>query len=960
MALAAGSRLGPYEIQSAIGAGGMGEVYKAVDTRLSRTVAIKVLPPHVSAQPDMQQRFEREARTIAGLTHPHICTLHDVGEDNGTHFLVMEYVEGETLADRLSRGPLSVDEALAIAVAILEALDQAHRQNVVHRDLKPANVMLTRTGAPGSGASQAPRTSASRLKLLDFGLAKWTAPEATVAFSSQPTRLDVTAQGTIVGTLEYMAPEQIEGRDADARTDIFAFGAVLYEMLTGRRAFEGKSQAGLIGAIMKAEPRPISHVQPLTPAALEHVVARCLAKDPEERWQDAHSLESKLQWIARNRAGETPVADSPRRRWVDLAASAAIAAAVVTLSIPALLYWRGAADPEAIQFRHTTSGLSEADFALSPDGQTIAFVAKPDSSAAPSLYVRPVRSITSVKLAGTDNATQPFWSPDNRFIGYVSGGKVKKVAADGGAPQDICDARDVAGAAWSVAQGGTIFLGSSKGLLSVSAEGGRPNPVIELATGETGHLWPNVLPDGRGVLYLAWSDDAASRAIYAVSLDSRERTKLLAAESNPVYARSGSRRAAAGYLFYRRQTMLFAQPFDARGIRTTGDPLQIASEVSAGANGHGYFTVSQTGVLLYLQGGSGTTGGRGGTSNSQFTWVGAGGGRDATAVEAGSYGDMDLSPDERLIAITKQEAGAATADVWVIDWQKEVSYRLTKGEGDSINPVWSPDGRQIAFTSFRKGNADIYVRNSNGVGEETPLVQTPAAESIEDWSQDGKYVAYLVEHEGLQDIYALPMESGKPGKPFPVVTGDYRKNEPQFSADGKWMAYTSDENEPGRYQVYVISFPRGDLKQQISTDGGGQPRWSRDGSTLYYRGLNNRFMAAEISLGATIDSKAPRELAPAPSTHPTAADPTRHMWAIARDGRLLIRVPPGSGGARSGAAAAVLAPQIAAAGQTGAAGAVRGTVTSGLTTIVQWTSALPNGSTRLTVRPELRRGAKTR
>jgi TolB protein len=302
---------------------------------------------------------------------------------------------------------------------------------------------------------------------------------------------------------------------------------------------------------------------------------------------------------------------------------------------------------------------------------------------------------------------------------------------------------------------------------------------------------------------------------------------------------------------------------------------------------------------------------------------------------------MDLSPDGRLIAITKQEAGAATADVWVVDWQKQVSYRLTKGEGDSINPVWSPDGRQIAFTSFRKGNADIYIRNSNAVGEETPLVQTPAAESIEDWSHDGKYVAFLVEREAVQDIYALPIESGKPGKAFPVVTGDYRKDEPQFSADGKWMAYTSDENEPGRFQVYVISFPRGDLKQQISTEGGGQPRWSWDGRTLYYRGLNNRLLAADVTLGATIDSSAPRELGPALSTHPTAADPTRHMWAIARDGRFLIRVPPGSGGARGGATAPVLAPQIVSAGQSGAAGSVRGTVTSGLTTIVQWTSALP-------------------
>ena len=920
----------------------MGEVYKAIDTRLNRTVALKVLPPHFAGDPDMKQRFEREAQTIAGLNHPHICTLHDVGEQDGTHFLVMEYVEGETLEDRLARGPLPVDEALHVAAEVVSALDRAHRQGVVHRDLKPANIMLTRDGGPRSGATQPARTGLAHTKLLDFGLAKWATSERMESLAAQPTRLDVTAQGTILGTLQYMAPEQVEAKEADARTDIFAFGAVLYEMLTGRKAFEGKSQASLIGAIMKAEPRPISHAQPLTPAVLEHIVARCLAKDPEERWQDAHSLKIKLEWIARNRGVATAAVEAPRRRGLDIAMTTALTVLLAAVSVPAYLYWRGPAGPEAVQFRHTVTGLSEGDFAVSPDGRTFAFVAKPDSSGAASLYTRPVGAVASVKLAGTDNATQPFWSPDSQFIGYVSGGKLKKVSASGGAPKNVCDAPDMAGGAWSATQGGTIVFGSPKGLFAVSAEGGQATPATELAQGETGHFWPSFLPDGRHVVYLAWSDDAAKRLLYAGTVDSKERTELVGAESNPVYAASeGSRQAAPGYLFFHRQATLFAQPFDAKNLRFTGEPFQIGGEVSASANGRGHFAVSQNGVLLYFQGtGGASIAGRGRTTASQFGWFDATA-RRSHALDAGPYGDLDLSPDGKLIAITKQDAGAATADIWVIDWEKAISHRVTSGPGDAIDPVWSPDGARIAFTSFRKGNADIYVKNASGVGEETPLLESSQNESVEDWSRDGKYIAFEFGKDSFQDIYALPLEGGKPGKPFPVVQGQYQKNEPQFSKDGKWLAYTSDENEPGRFQVYVISFPAADLKQQISTDGGGQPRWSWDGKQVWYRTLDHRFMAVDLKLGTRIEPSVPRQLGSAPSTHSTAADPLRHMWSLTSDNRALLRVTPGAGVAGTGAGAApVLAPTFTPAGQTSAAASSRGTVTSGLTAILHWTSAL--------------------
>lgn len=969
MKLPEGARLGPYQIVGAIGAGGMGEVYKATDTRLSRTVAIKVLPSHFAADPDMEQRFHREAQTIAGLNHPNICILHDIGEQDGTHFLVMEYVEGETLADRIARGPMPLGEVLQIAGEIVDALDKAHQQGIVHRDLKPANVMLakaTRTGsaaatkiitapaepaappasdpavaAPSSKSGRlsssglSTRSSSSHTKLLDFGLAKWVAPGGGNTIAAQSTRMDVTTQGAIIGTLQYMAPEQVEGKEADARTDIFALGAVLYEMLTGKRAFEGKSQASLIGAIMKAEPRPISHHAPETPAVLEHMIARCLVKDPEERWQDAHSIKLKLQWIARHR--DSAAVAAPPRTWRDTAMWAALAILLAGVSVPAYLYWRGGGQPNAIQFRHTITGLSEADISLSPDGKTIAFVAKPDTAGPASLYARPIGGLAAVKLAGTDNASQPFWSPDSQFIAYISGGKLKKVSASGGAPQDLCPATDFHGGAWSESQGGTIVFGTPKGLFTVSAEGGQATPVSELGEAEAGHFWPSFLPDGRHIVYLAWSEEPARRVIYAGSLDSKDRTRLVDAESNPVFAATP---ASGGQLLFHRQSTLFAQPFDPEALRFTGDPAQVIGEVSLAANGFGKFAVSQGGALIYFQAQPGaSTSGRARVATSQFGWIDRGGGRAGAAVDPGQYGDMDLSPDGRFIAVTRQEAGAAAADIWVWDWAKQVPQKITNDPVDAVDPVWSPDGLRVAFTSYRKGNADIYVTNANGVGAETPLLESASNESIEDWSRDGRFIAFEFGKDAFQDIYALPLENGKPGKPFPVVEGRYQKNEPQFSKDGKWLAYTADQNEPGRFQVYVVSFPVPDRKLQVSTEGGGQPRWTWDGKRIYYRTPDNRVAYVEMTLGTTLQAGPPIFMGAAATTHPTAADLTRHMFSVGADGQFLVRIPVGAAtvGA-TGGAGPVVVPQITPAGGGGGGASQRGPVTSGLTAILNWTS----------------------
>ncbi len=599
MALDIGARLGPYEILGVAGAGGMGEVYKARDTRLNRTVAIKILPPVWAHDPVMQQRFEREAKTIAGLNHAHICTLHDVGHEPSPDsevpaldFLVMEYLEGQTLAQRLELGELPVGEALKIALAIADALDKAHKQGVVHRDLKPGNVMLTKRGA----------------KLLDFGLAKpgsvLQAVSATVeGRSMMPTAASVTTPGTIVGTVQYMAPEQLEGKDADPRTDIFAFGVVLYEMLTGRKAFQGKSKTLLMSAILTGEPKPLSNVQPMTPAALDHLVRRCLAKDPEERWQTAHDLLIQLRWVAglgtRSGASAATLRTSRQRVLRALGIAALVLAGGFTFPA-AVLLWRPAAAAEEFQFRSPVIGISPADIAVSPDGKNVAFVARPNANEPSTLYVRPTRSIASRRLGGTEEASQPFWSPDSKSIGFVAGGKLKRVEAAGGPPQEVAAATDFAGGAWNGK--GTILFGSTKGLMRVSDEGGTPQLVTSPDKAERGHFWPRFLPDDSHFLYSTWSAEPGGRGVFTASLDSKDRKKVMAAESNAAYA-------APGYLIFHREASVFALPFDADELQPAGESFHLADGVGYNpTNGRGNFDVSQTGALIYFQGAGGPAG----------------------------------------------------------------------------------------------------------------------------------------------------------------------------------------------------------------------------------------------------------------------------------------------------------------------------------------------------------------
>jgi serine/threonine protein kinase/Tol biopolymer transport system component len=971
MALNPGTRFGPYEILELAGAGGMGEVYKARDTRLERIVAIKVLPPHVASSGELRQRFEREAQTIASLKHPHICVLHDVGREGDSDFIVMEYLQGETLADRLARGkgrgssatavasqpasgssqargaassgvppsgtskteavgkPLKLDNALAIAIQIADALNQAHQHGVVHRDLKPANIMLLSSSGSQSGTPH--------VKLLDFGLAKLTTPGDAIE-SAQTVHADLTGPGTILGTVRYMAPEQVEGRTADARTDIFAFGAVLYEMLTGRKAFDGKSQASLIAAIMNVDPAPLSALMPTSPRALERLVTRCLAKDPDDRWQTAHDLLIQLRWIAGRggKAGAPAGAAAPAKRepWT-LAAIAAGVLLTAAMAVPAYRYLQGPPEPDEIRFRVPAVGLSPLDIAISPDGESIALVARP-SQEAPSLYVRPVGAVTFKKLAGTDNAAQPFWSPDSSTIGFVAGGRLKKIAASGAPPQEIGALDGVFfGGTWST--DGTILFGSAGGLRRVSAEGGTPEAVTTVEKPEIGHYWPQFLPDGKRYLYLAWSGETDKRAIFGGSIGSADRTRVLAADSAPQYA--------SGFLVFRRDATVLAQPFDAESLTLSGGPVQLAGEVAFNAtNGRGAFAVSQQGTLTYFQAPAGTLSGRArATANWQFGWHDRSGRLLNVAGEPGSYGDMDLSPDGRLIAVTRQDPGAPGSDIWVLDWQRGVSTKLTLDPSDDLNPVWSPDGARVAFTTFRKGNADVFVKNANGVGPETPILDSTADEFVEDWSKDGRHLIYKLAEGEFEDLYVLPFDAeGKPGKPFPVIQGPFHKDEPQFSYDGKWLAYGSDES--GVYEIYVTSFPALDQKIKVSDGGGGRPRWRRDSKELFYLPLLPAVQgvkAVDFMASPRLDAGAPRELFPL--TGFGQADPTRHLWSVAPDGqRILMRtlaiagagvtptVPSNFVPAQSSPPAAVTVPVLPPANPA----------SNGLTVVRHWTAAV--------------------
>ena len=842
MALQTGTRLGPYEIVTQLGAGGMGEVYKATDTRLNRTVAIKVLPQHFSANPEMKQRFEREAQTIAALNHPHICTLHDVGRQDDTDFLVMEYIEGETLAARLARGALPLEDALAVATAVADALEKAHGQGVTHRDLKPGNVMLTASGA----------------KLLDFGLAKLQQAHPAAAAAGAPASSIgplTTVPGTLLGPRQYLAPEQLEGKEADARTDIFAFGAVLYEMLTGKRAFEGKSQPHLIAAIVSSQPDPISKTHPAVPAALDFLVERCLAKDPEERVQTATDLVWKLRWIAdRSVSKGAPAPRAAGRRvraaQLSLAAVVVLAAAMAALIV---VFSRGTESRQVTRFLIDVPDMPIAEaVSISPDGRLVAYSAS--DSGATAVFVRPLNAGGASKLAGTEGAGRLFWSPDSRWIAFFAGGRLKRVEATGGPPQNVCDTPDLLGGTWN--EDGVVVFASSQGLQRVLAAGGQPSP-IELSgdIAKQNPREPYFLPDGRQFLFLAGAGDADA-AIYAGSLDSPETTRLVTSASNAVYAEPG-------YLLYHREGTLYAQAFDAGDVEVSGEAFRVADGLPFGAAGAAAFAASHAGILIFRNdpqrqaasaGAGPETGGN--LAERPLRWANRTGTGEVAAAPGGWTG-VDISPDGRRAAVHRHEGDGG--DIWILDAGQTTPSRFTfDAAQDNSSPVWSADGARIAFASQRGGTWGLYTKTADNTRAEELALESERPVMPMSWTAN-RLVYWTSDPKTGGDIWAVPLDGGR--KPVPVLQTRADERTPQVSPDGRWLAYSS--NETGRSEIYIRPFPEGPGRIQVSVNGGVYPRWRRDGRELYFMSLVvlGSVMASDISVsGASVQRAVPRTL----------------------------------------------------------------------------------------------------
>jgi Tol biopolymer transport system component/predicted Ser/Thr protein kinase len=831
MTLSAGTKLGPYEVVAPLGAGGMGEVYKARDTRLDRDVAVKVLPEHLAVSEEIRQRFEREAKTISQFSHPHICALYDVGREGDVEYLVMEYLEGESLADRLGKGALPTEQILRYGIEIADALDKAHRQGIVHRDLKPGNIMITKSG----------------VKLLDFGLAKPLATAgarpvsgasvmATEAQVSQP----LTERGTILGTFQYMSPEQLEGGEADSRSDIFAFGAVLYEMATGRKAFTGKSQASLIGSILRDDPAPLSEVAPMVPPAFNRVIKTCLAKDPEHRFQTAHDIKLQLEWIREggSQAGlpAPVVARRKNREKLAWATAAALAIAAAALGFG---FWKRTPKPaRVVRFEiGVPPEVSTLDAPrISPDGRTLAFDAT-DSTGHSRIWIRPLNALQAHPLAGTEGTGRAFWSPDGKYLGFFAEGKLNKIDVSGGPTQKICDAPTGADGTWSP-EGVILFDGvGTDPILRVLATGGTAVPIIKPEGEKALQVgWPAFLPDGKHFLYMAIAAKLSDSMYRVGSLDSKETEPFAPAQSQITYI-------DPGYLLFLRDRTLVAQPFDPKSLKTKGEPIPVADQVGTDSVGLGRFSVSREGTLVY----------RTGDVTNRLVWVDRSGKEIETAVDPGVYQSPKLSPDGRRLVFDISDPRTGKPDIWVRDLSRNVSSRFSFSKGDAFASLWSPDGSRIVYTV----TIDLVERTSDGQGAETPLVTSPELKIASGFSPDGKFLAFgSRSKDGGWDIWMQPTFGDK--KPYPWLKTPFNEFGAVFSPDGRYVAYTS--NESGRNQIYVQSFPGPGGKWQVSSDGGREAAWRSDGKELYYMAANQKVMGVDVTTGANFEAGVPKEL----------------------------------------------------------------------------------------------------
>jgi hypothetical protein len=864
LSLTPGTRFGPYEFAGAIGAGGMGEVYRAKDTRLGRDVAVKVLPESLAGDEQRRLRFEREAKAISSLSHPNICALFDVGQEGSTHYLVMELLEGDSLADRLLKGPLPADQVFRYGSQIADALDCAHKHGVIHRDLKPGNVVLTRTGA----------------KLLDFGLARAASgPAAEDRGSGETAAHPLTKEGTIVGTYQYMAPEQLEGQESDARTDIFALGALLYEMATGHAAFTGKSRTSLMAAIVSAQPAPISSITPSCPPALDHIVRKCLEKEPDDRWQSAHDIAEELRWVgqAGSQAG-VAASVSGRRRHRETVAWGALALLVGSVAWVRLRPAPAAAAPIVVR---STILLPEKvrlnNAVISPDGRRLVFSGV-DAAGTQQLWLRPLDAADATAIPGTEDGTMPFWSPDSQSVAFFADKKLKRVdVSSNGVPIVLLPEFDGIGGAWSAA--GEILITQSTGpVYRLAAGAANPQPVTTLdsATHETAHRYPFFLPGGRHFLFLSMNlagntRDPANR-IWVGSLDGADRKPLVSTFYNPQFAN--------GWLLYVHGGdlggSLFAQRLDPQRLELVGEAVTVASQISPYTDllGLADYSVSRDGTLVF----DATK------TLTRLQWYDRSGKPGVALGEPALHFNPRISPDGTKVAFDQYDSGGQTEQVWVADVGRGVQTRLTSGPSSNSGPVWAPDGTRLAFQTDRNHQGDVYLRSLTGASD-SALTDEDGQTFPLDWSTDGRYVtAFAREPAGARRVRIVAIPVAGDHKPLVVVPPERTfPNGGTVSPDVRWLAYST--NETGRNEVYVVSFPDGQVKVQISNAGGSNPRWGQGGREVVYTAPDGTVTAVTIDAAHSLQAGTPRALFRLP-------EGTGPDWDVSRDGeRFLLNVP---------------------------------------------------------------------
>ena len=881
MALTSGTRLGPYEIQSPLGAGGMGEVYRARDTRLDRVVAIKILPSHLSDNPEARQRFDREARAISSLSHPNICTLYDVGHQDGMNYLVMEVLQGETLADRLIKGPLPLEQTLKYGIEICEGLEKAHRSGVIHRDLKPGNIMLTKTGA----------------KLMDFGLAKAavgrnaTPSSLTMTLSTPEGSHPLTAQGTVVGTFQYLSPEQVEGNEADARSDIFALGAVLYEMATGKRAFEGKTAASTMAAVLAAEPKPVSTIRPTTPAGLDHVIRTCLAKDPDLRWQSCADVSRQLGWLATEKAPKGADRPSQNRAflWVALAlamAGAGLLAGMRWSRVPSRVTQFEVNPPAKTYFNFR--GISGPPVP-SPDGTKLAFVAfTPGQSGSVGLWLRSLDAGEARLLPGTEGATFPFWSPDGRFLAFFTGGKLKKLDMAGGNPIPICDVMEGRGGTWST-EGIILFGARTESLFRVEASGGKPVRVTTLdeTRHETSHRWPQFLPDQRHFLFVGQAPEVPPGRLFVASLDAPKPTMLEDVTSSAMFSNN--------HLLYVQDNSLLVRGFDASSLRFTGEPVALAEHVQTDPQfNYATFSVSDS-ILIYQTGAV--------VAGTRLIWYDRSGKQSLLSEEQELVQTLALSPKEDQLAASLGLASGQLNDVWVFNLHKNSKTKLTFDQ-HSFSPVWSPDGKQLAFDRVGPEGDAIIAKDVSGSGAEEVLLKVASGEVRGGgtstpqrlyplvWTPDGRYLIYFTSRG---EIDALELNGEH--KSVPLLHAQRAWSGIGLSPDGRWLAYSS--NESGLPEVYVVPFRTAadgtpsisGGKWQVSNGGGVQPVWRGDGKELFFTNSSyNTLMSVQLNMTVDHFENDKPQLLFDLDAHP----PTR-FYMVSHDGQRIYMTTYGPG-----------------------------------------------------------------